>query len=294
MSEVILEKYHGSEESAAVDFSEKGEAITEIGAKAFLSCKSIKKLSINSSVTRIGDWAFAHMQNLEVLIVPCKEISLGKKVFLDCEKLMQIQIEGDRSDDPGTPYLLASAVRVLKKEVLCKPERAGDHKEHQRWLEDYDKALLSFLEEADEEGFEPVFIGWFRVEDIDEQIPRYLEKKRREKAQLVLQRLCFSMYLEEKMKERLHKYVVEHVPEKEKKKEHTAVYDLLVDEEENFGKEVQYFQILKECGCLSGGLIEKLLKQMKDPPAEITAFLLREQSGIKTEKNYFEEFDFDL
>ena len=96
------------------------------------------------------------------------------------------------------------------------------------------------------------------------------------------------------MKERLHKYVVEHVPEKEKKKEHTAVYDLLVDEEENFGKEVQYFQILKECGCLSGGLIEKLLKQMKDPPAEITAFLLREQSGIKTEKNYFEEFDFDL
>ena len=97
---------------------------TEVKAKAFLSCKTVGKLVLEDSVTAIGDWAFAHMQNLHTFVLPGHEIAFGKKVFLDCEKLKEIQIRDDESGNPGTPFFMASAVRVLKKEELCRPELA--------------------------------------------------------------------------------------------------------------------------------------------------------------------------
>lgn len=290
MNNSILEKYSGSEEELIVAFSERGEAITQIGPKAFLSCKSIKKLEIAGSVTEIGDWAFAHMQNLETLILPRRELRLGKKVFLDCIHLTQIQIEEDESGNPGMPYFLASAVRVLEKEELCKPEWAGSTDGHREWMKAYDRVLLPFLEEADTEGFEPVFIGWFHVEDMDEQIPRYLKKRRKEKAQLVLQRLFYPDYLTEDGKENLYDYIRKHVICGEKEKEHTAVFDLFCDPQETYGQDVRYCKILKESGCLNDSLIKELFDQMDNPSPEVTAYLLRQQAEGRQEEDFFDSF----
>ena len=81
---MILEAYNGNAQEIVVAFSEEGEAITQIGGKAFLSCKSIKKLEIAGSVTGIGDWAFAHMQNLEILILPRHELKKRSLFCRDC------------------------------------------------------------------------------------------------------------------------------------------------------------------------------------------------------------------
>ncbi len=294
MNSVVFERYHGNEEEVTVITSESGEAFTGIEAKAFLSCKSIKKLTVGSAVAVIGDWAFAHMQNLEQLILPCREIRFGKKVFLDCEKLYYIGVYGDESNNPGMPYFLASAVRILKKEELCRPGQAGNKLMHKEWIKDYDAQLISFLQSSDEDGFDPVFFGWFKVDDIDDQIPGFLAKKREEKTKLVLQRLAYPLYLEDESKEKLYHYIREHVPFDEKRKEHMAVYEYFCREQSECAKEVKYYQILKDSGCLSKVLIQALLDGVKERTAEVTAFLLREQFAGGQGDNYFSGFDFEI
>ena len=264
---------------------------TEVKAKAFLSCKTVGKLVLEDSVTVIGDWAFAHMQNLHTLVLPVHEITLGKKVFLDCEKLKEIQIRNDESGNPGTPFFMASAVRVLKKEELCRPEMAGKSAFHKEWMRKYDNALLRFIQEEDEEGFEPVFIGWFHVEDTDEQIPRYVRKKREEKVELIFQRLLYPEYLSGEHRALLEKYLREHMPYGSRAKEHTVVFDMLCDPSTEYGTDIAYMKILENAGCLTKETISLLMEQMEEAAAEITAFLLKTQAELSEGNDYFSEFD---
>ena len=264
---------------------------TEVKAKAFLSCKTVEKLILEDSVTVIGDWAFAHMQNLRTLVLPVHEITLGKKVFLDCEKLKEIQIRNDESGNPGTPFFMASAVRVLKKEELCRPEMAGRSASHREWLKAYDSELLHFIQEEDAEGFEPVFIGWFHVEDTDEQIPRYVRKKREEKVELILQRLLYPEYLSGEDRALLEQYLREHMPYGSRAEEHTVVFDMICNPSMEYGTDIAYMKILENAGCLTKETISLLMEQMEEAAAEITAFLLKTQAELSEGNDYFSEFD---
>lgn len=264
---------------------------TEVKAKAFLSCKTVGKLVLEDSVTAIGDWAFAHMQNLHTFVLPGHEIAFGKKVFLDCEKLKEIQIRDDESGNPGTPFFMASAVRVLKKEELCRPELAGKSAFHREWMKEYDSALLHFIQEEDAEGFEPVFIGWFHVEDTDEQIPRYLKKRREDKVELIFQRLLYPEYLSGEDRTLLEKYLREHMPYGSRAKEHTVVFDMLCDPSTEYGTDIAYMKILEKAGCLTKEAISLLMEQMEEAAAEITAFLLKKQAELTKENDYFSEFE---
>ena len=264
---------------------------TEVKAKAFLSCKTVGKLVLEDSVTAIGDWAFAHMQNLHTFVLPGHEIAFGKKVFLDCEKLKEIHIRDDESGNPGTPFFMASAVRVLKKEELCRPELAGKSAFHREWMKEYDSALLHFIQEEDAEGFEPVFIGWFHVEDTDEQIPRYLKKRREDKVELIFQRLLYPEYLSGEDRTLLEKYLREHMPYGSRAKEHTVVFDMLCDPSTEYGTDIAYMKILEKAGCLTKETISLLMEQMEEAAAEITAFLLKKQAELTKGNDYFSEFE---
>lgn len=299
MSRTVFEKYTGNEEAVTVNFAESGEAITAIAAKAFLSCKTIKRLEIAGSVTEIGDWAFAHMQNLETLVLPRGEITFGKKVFLDCEKLKQVQIREDESDNPGLPYFLASAICVLKKEELCKPQEAADKEKHKVWMETYDCELMRFLSEDDEKGFDPVFFGWFRVEDIDDQLPGFLLRKRKKKTELVLERLLYHAHLHTREKAVLIQYLREHISkeylnEKEGNNAHTAVYDYFCENNSPCQTDVRYLKILKENELLTELLTEQLLENMQKPSAEVMAYLLKTKALLSQNGSFFDNFSFDL
>ena len=264
---------------------------TEVKAKAFLSCKTVGKLVLEDSVMAIGDWAFAHMQNLHTLVLPGHEITLGKKVFLDCERLKEIQIRDDDSGNPGTPYFIASAVRVLKREELCRPEMAGKSAFHREWMKEYDSALLHFIQEEDAEGFEPVFIGWFHVEDTDEQIPRYLKKRREDKVELIFQRLLYPEYLSGEDRAFLERYLREHMPGGSRAQEHTVVFDMFCDPSMEYGTDISYMKILEKAGCLTKETISLFMEKMEEAAAEITAFLLKKQAEMTKENDYFSEFE---
>ena len=203
----------------------------------------------------------------------------------------EIQIREDESGNPGTPFFMASAVRVLKKEELCRPELAGKSAFHREWMKEYDSALLRFIQEEDAEGFEPVFIGWFHVEDTDEQIPRYLKKRREDKVELIFQRLLYPEYLSGEDRTLLEKYLREHMPYGSRAKEHTVVFDMLCDPSTEYGTDIAYMKILEKAGCLTKETISLLMEQMEEAAAEITAFLLKKQAELTKGNDYFSEFE---
>ena len=111
---------------------------------------------------------------------------------------------------------------------------------------------------------------------------------------MVLQRLAYPLYLKDEYKEQLYAYIREHVPLDGKEKEHMAVYEYFCREQSECAKEVKYYQILKDSGCLKGQLIQALLDGVKEKTPEVTAFLLRQQLAVRQENDYFSEFDFEI
>lgn len=283
----ILKSYQGTETEVMIGDMSSGEMISRIGSKAFLSCKTVQKLVLGDSVAEIGDWAFAHMQNLHTLILPCHELTLGKKVFLDCTRLTRIEIRGDASGNEGTPYFMASAIRIMKDDMLCKPQKAGSKTYHQEWMEEYDSTLLHFLKQPDEKGFDPVFMGWFHVEDMDEQLPRYLMKRRRDKTELVYQRLLYPAHMKEKTRQELYDFLRDHIPGGREEKVHILAFELMCEESSPYNKDVRYVRIWEDGNLLSALVISKLLEGMQSPSPEVTAFLLRKQGAARKKEDYF-------
>lgn len=277
----IFRRYEGGEVFFSVPEWEDGRQVTQIGAKAFLSCKTIRRLELPDSVEYIGDWAFAHMKNLEEIVIPLSGLKCGKKVFLDCGRLKKITVRGSAVKNEGLPYFFASAAAVMEKEILWKPQQAADEQAHAAWMAEYDRLLEEYLEVPDEEGFEPVFIGWFHVEDMDEQIPKYVEKRQREKIRLVLQRLRYPKYLSEKGKERFQGYLSAHMQGKR------LAAAVICDKEWEYCHQVCYLEILKESGCLNRENISLLMDGLQGTNPEMTAYLLRCMREEKVEDNFF-------
>lgn len=139
--------------------------VTIVENKAFLSQKNIEKLVLPSHTKRIGDWAFAHMPELTTLEIPASEILLGKQALMDCPKLEEIGLLNpavNSYEDRFIPHYTASVIQVLKDPLLFTPQTIGTPE----WYHSFDAAVLRLLKRPDDDGFEPVFYGWFEVEDI--------------------------------------------------------------------------------------------------------------------------------
>jgi predicted transcriptional regulator len=124
------------------------------------------------------------------------------------------------------------------------------------------------------------------VEDIDEQMPRHLKKRRREKVQLILQRLRYSEYLSQELKQRLMEYLAAHMPDGSERKEHTLVVDVICDREAEYRNQVCYWKILQESGCLNRDNIQYLIEQLQDASPEVMAYLVQ----LLQEKNADNDF----
>ena len=334
---MIYEKYTGKDVFVVIENSTE-DPITHIGPKAFLSCKSIQHLTLPDSVAHIGDWAFAHMQALTDLTLPAKPITFGKKVFLDCENLQRIHLQSDTSRHPGLPWLLGAAVTILQDMSLLRPELADSGNTHAQWLSDFDKAVANFIEGPDEQGFEPVFYGWFNDEDADStQLPKYLHKRRCQKLKLAFLRLRYDLYLQAPFKKQLQEYLTTHLPF-QMTADHTAFSPLLqttIPAEATAGvgttlnptaanplpiyaeplaiadehshkqithfitweqlpmycmEDAAYIKIIEQTGILTAANIPAFLAHLQNACPEVIAYLLRLQSSLQEQGNFFDNF----
>ncbi|MBQ9142913.1 MAG: leucine-rich repeat domain-containing protein [Lachnospiraceae bacterium] len=309
---MLYEKYMGHDPFVTIESSAE-YPITHIAPKAFLSCKSLQKLTLPDTIEHIGDWAFAHMQKLTDLTLPARPISFGKQVFLDCENLKRIHLTPNTSGNEGLPLLLGAAITILQDMSLLRPEQAGVFETHAGWLADFDKAVAAFVKSPDEQGFEPVFYGWFNDEDADStQLPKYLHKHRSQKLELAFLRLRYDLYLSKPLKALLQGYLTDHLPEELTKHlpataadrkvlpyndspavpspqppRHTITWEQLPEYCRN---EITYIKILEEAGAFTSTNIPAFLTHLQDAAPEIKAYLLRLQSSLQEKNDFFDNF----
>lgn len=259
-----IERYEGEETKVILPEEVQGAPLTTIGVKAFLSCRCVECLELPESITCIEDWAFAHMKNLRELVLPAKELSFGKKVFLGCEKLEKISLCKADTIYQGIPYLLASLVRFTQeppKGLILAGSRQGQG----QWLAEYDEALLQFLMREDTYGFEPAFIGWFNIEDVDDQQEDFVRERRRNKIALVLQRLLYGEGMSEETGEKLTDYL---------SSVRETVAEMLTEKDSVYSTDVRYFQIWQSIGGFQVLSPRELLNRLQEGEPEIRAFLM--------------------
>lgn len=264
----------------------EGEPVAVIGAKAFLSCRQVEKLTLPDTLEQVEEWAFAHMKGLKDITFPAKEILFGKKVFLGCDGLRRVFLtcggEAARGQYEGMPFFLASVFRLGLENIqknLSDLRLAGDAEGQWRWLAGYDEAVTLYLMRADDYNFEPAFIGWFDVEDVDDQRAAHMTEQRKKKIELVFQRLFYSERLSEQTEERLKEYLM--------KKASEQVLELMRDAEAGYGDHVEYFRIWKRIGGFEVYSPEFLLDELRDADPEVKGFLLECRLAEATGEDFF-------
>ena len=276
MEKGVFSGYTGQDTEVTLpQYTADNQSLTTIGSKAFLSCKTVEKLVLPPTVETVMDWGFAHMKNLREIVMPDREIRFGRQVFLGCESLSKVTLyqvkKWTESADiyilgqiEGLDGLRASMFRFFPQAVDNLFWENGTLEQQCNWLSVYDEALTDYLDKPDDEGFVPAFIGWFDVEDVDDQKQDYLVKVRKDKIGLVFQRLnCPKEPCEEHL---LTLYGLLN-------KRPLLVKEFL--EENPVQKEnITYYKIWRQAGGLDRDMAEILLGEAGPKEPEIRGFLM--------------------
>ena len=276
-----LVKYEGNAGHVVLPNDVGGKPLSVIGAKAFLSCREVERLVLPDGIKRIEDWAFAHMKNLKEIVIPARKIAFGKKVFLGCHNLKRMSFPDTEGIYEGIPYFLASMV-VFMEEHPVDPELAGDLQGQWAWLKEYDRALLQFLDREDSYGFEPAFIGWFDIEDVDDQQAGFVRERRKTKIALGLQRLLYGERLEKETEEKISAYLL---------KAWKLASEMLTDIETMYSRDVRYFKIWQRIGGFKVLSRQELLERLPSAEPEIRAFLMECESDEDFISEYFDDLE---
>lgn len=274
-----IDRYEGHDRNVVLPAAINGKPVAAVGAKAFLSCREIERLQLPETVERIEDWAFAHMKSLEELVLPAKDIILGKKVFLDCRKLKRVTLSGAGELYEGIPYFLA-AMTTLLEEPSVDFRLAGSRKGQWIWLKDYDRALLQYLEREDTYGFEPAFIGWFNVEDVDDQQENFIRERRKRKIDLAFQRLLYGAELEPETEKKLSMYLLG---------VSRLVMEQFSDPKGAYIRDVRYFKIWQRIDGFEALSAQTLLEKLPEADPEIRAFLMECHPDDRLLDDFFAE-----
>lgn len=267
------ERYEENSTHVVLPGEIEGKPVTIIGAKAFLSCRQVESLTLPDTLEKVEDWAFAHMKGLRDIVFPARRILFGKKTFLGCDGLQRVLLtcggETVQGQYEGMPFFLASVFRLGMEKMrkdLSDFRLAGDAEGQWQWLASYDEAVAQYLMRPDDYDFEPAFIGWFDVEDVDDQRAGYMTEQRKKKIALVFQRLLYSERISEQTEKIWKEYLVKRVPEQ--------VLEQMRDVESGYGSHVKYFRIWQKIGGFERYSPKFLLGELVNADPEVKGFLL--------------------
>lgn len=249
--------------------------ICEIAKKAALACKTLRDVRIPETVTKIGDWAFAQCGQLECVSIPA-DILFGVGVFEGCQHLYRIRIQG--KDEDTLPRLLACCVTEFQAEDLIGDNGAGQDD----WYEKWDQRLLSFLQEADEEGYQTMVLCG--EEDIRKDIPQYVMERKMDKCDLCMTRLFHKKGLSEDMENRITEYILRHI----KGCEQEAAWELMKG---RYGNHLEYYELLADIGGITKDNIEAMIEDLDEKHAEAKAYLIQYKQGHFGVEDVFAGFE---
>lgn len=282
---MVYNRCENSNQIVTIEDMDSDNPYTEIASKAFLSKKEITQLTLSPGITKIGQWAFAHMKNLSTIIIPANDIELGKDVFLDCSSLKEVRLYPDESGNSGLSLFLAACIRVLKTQELLRFKEAASFEGHKNWIREYDSLMLDYIEAEDDKGFEPVLYGWFNDEGEDDQKIKYINSSRYNKVSLAFLRLEYNSYLDEDTKTVLLSYISDHFPGGAKEGEHIAAYQYVLDKG---GNDISLIKIIDEAKALKAENIDMLVNAFTSSGGnpEVISYLMTKSIEVKSDNAF--------
>lgn len=277
-----IKRYRGIGETIVVPSEIDGKPVTAIERKAFLSCKTIRSITLPAAIEEVGDWAFAHAEQLRTITIPHHMLSRGKELFLGCKRLREIVLDGTMEEkalraSQGLGRMLALAVTILHDYFLFDPVDAGSDE----WVRRWDEKLMGLIQLDDLDGFEELWTcGEEDYEGKDYDIKSYPVEKRKMKLRVVYFRLLYPYKISDAVGKALKEYLTD-TPE---------AWELITEEHQN---DLEYYRVFAESGCITEENFDGLLEDIKDGSAEIKAYLLRYKEKHFAVKDAFASFELD-
>lgn len=279
---------HESGETVVVPSHIEGRPVIAIEKKAFLSCKTIRSIVLPDTIEEIGDWAFAHAEQLRTITIPHHMFSRGKELFLGCKRLREIVLDGTEQEralraSQGLGRMLSLAVTILHDYFLLDPLEAGSDD----WVRRWDEKLMGLIALDDLDGFEELWTcGEEDYEGKDYDIQSYPVEKRKMKLRVVYFRLLHPYKISSAVNMALKDYLRCHTKGTDK----PQAWELIVEEHQ---RDLAYYKVFAEAGCVTEDNFDSLIEDMRDTDAEIKAYLLRYKEEHFAPKDVFASFDLD-
>ena len=265
--QIAITRFAGTDPTVEIPGQIENLPVTIIGKKAFLSKKTLKKITIPDTVKEIGDWAFAYCDELECVNFPDGKIAFGKAVFLECGKLEALSVD-NKSDEAA--HLMAAAVKNGAYYLLDTVNVGSEE-----WLGKWDARMMTVLNTGDRDGYSrQVLCG---EEDYGStNLDEYMKESRRKKIRLLLLRLLYPEGLGADVRETITDYCRMHT----KGCESEETWEVIKREH---GEDRSFYELFAELGCLTGENIGEILEDIGESCPEMKAFFLdfheREGSG---------------
>ncbi len=268
---------------AYIEYGDDKIPITGIGRKAFLSDRYLHEITLPETVKHIGEWAFAGCRSLRAISL-CRGTSIDNGTFKDCNALESVRLLDTQTSDRGltsdtgaadklsidTGYLLAAVIRLMNDRFLFDLNEAGSSS----WLTNWDRRMMQIINEPDEEGFSALLAcGEEDYEGRDNTIEAYLGRRRRRKCRIGMVRLLHDYGLPDEIRTGLTSYLYEH----RAGTEHPHTWQVVLNEH---GDEEAYYDLMKDCGCITSDNIDIMLSDLGDKHAGMKAYLIRLNSEV--------------
>ena len=275
---IAIKRYRGIAAKVEVPPFIEQKPVTAIEKKAFLSCKTIKEISLPDTIEEIGDWAFAHAEHLRTVMIPNRVLLRGKELFLGCLRLKEIRIRTRQEfHDLGLGRMLAMAVTVLHDYFLFEPLEVGND----AWIARWDAKLIDLIRLDDLDGFEELWTcGEEDYEGKDYDIKSYPVEKRKMKLRIVYFRLLHPYKLAPAVEHELKEYL----------KASREAWDIIMEEHAD---DLGYYKLFADAGCITEENFDMFLTDLANAGAEIKAYMLKYKDEHLKTADAFSAFELD-
>ncbi|MDE7268553.1 MAG: leucine-rich repeat domain-containing protein [Lachnospiraceae bacterium] len=275
---VSIKRYRGIETKINVPAEIEGKTVIAIERKAFLSCKTIREITLPETIEEIGDWAFAHAEQLRTITIPDHALTRGKELFLGCIRLKEIFVNArDELNALGLGRMMSIAVTALHDYFLFDPLDFGSD----AWVARWDSKLFDLIQLDDLDGFEELWTcGEEDYEGKDYDIKSYPVEKRKMKLRIVYFRLLHPYKLLPQTESELTAYL-RTAPES---------WEIIREEHTN---DLAYYKLFANAGCITEENFDALLADLTDSGAEIKAYLLKYKDEHFEKKDAFSGFELE-
>ena len=187
--------------------------ITGMDKKAFLCCRSVRRIYLPDSIRYMGDWCFSKCDNLESVDMEgdFAPISFGRGVFSGCEALEKI---GFKDTDESASRLLAAAVSRMSNDMFLRSDDMGE----KSWYEKWDISFLSMLSDDGRSDISGAVSGeedvsYDGVASVDGEMPGasddHIKSMAKSKCALCFLRLSLNAHLSSARADSIRTYIRE-------------------------------------------------------------------------------------